>query len=63
MYKNHDAMQSECDEYGSVQDTSAHINDVNYTFSILLFFRAMSDITKPIPMEVEEGGIEACMVD
>ena len=28
---------------------------------ILLFFREMSDITKPISMEVEEGGIEAYM--
>jgi len=34
MYKNHDAIQSEFDEYGSVKDTSAnaHIKDVNYTF-------------------------------
>ena len=30
---------------------------------MLLFFREMSNNYKPVPMEVEEGGIEAYMVD
>ena len=30
---------------------------------MLLFFGEMSDNIKPVPMEVEEGGIEAYMVD
>ena len=63
--KNYNAIQSECDEYGSSKDTYANtpIKDVYYTFTMLLFFREISDTTNPIPMEVEEGGIESYMVD
>ena len=65
MYKNHNANHCECVAHGSYKDNcaNAHIKVVNYTFSMLLFFREMSDNNKPVPMEVEEGGIEAYMVD
>ena len=65
MNENYAVIQRECGEYGSVKDTHANtpIKVVNYKFTMLLFFREMSDKQTPIPMEVEEGGIEAYMVD
>ncbi len=38
-----------------------HIKIVKYSFSMIIFFREMSD--KPIPMEVEEAGIDEYMRD
>ena len=65
MNENYAVIQRECGEYGSVKDTHANtpIKVVNYKFIMLLFFREMSDKQTPIPMEVEEGGIEAYMVN
>jgi len=65
MYKNHDANHCECIAHGSYKDNcaNAQIKVINYTFSMLLFFREISDSNILVPMEVEEGGIEAYMVD
>ena len=57
--------QRDCGGYGSVKDTNANafINVVKYKFTVMLFFREMSDNTITVPMEVEEGGIDAYMSD
>ena len=63
MHKIHDANHCKCVAIGSykVNDANAHIKIVKYIFSILLFFREMTD--KPVPMEVEEVGMDEYMLD
>ena len=55
MNENYAVIQRECGEYGSVKETHANtpIKVVNYKFTMLLFFREMSDKQTFIPMEVE----------
>jgi len=51
--------------YGSVKYTNANvcISVAKYKLTIMLFFREMSDNPNNVPMEVEEGGIDAYMSD
>jgi len=42
-------------------DIIIHIKIVKYSFSMIIFFREMSE--KTIPMEVEEAGIDDYMLD
>jgi len=44
-----------------VNGANAHIKIVKYIFSMLIFFREMSN--KPVPMEVEEVGMVDYMLD
>ena len=55
MNENYAVIQRECGEYGSDKETHANtpIKVVNYKFTMLLFFREMSDKQTFIPMEVE----------
>ena len=65
MKEKYTVIQRECGEYGSVKDTNANafINVVKYKFTMMLFFREMSNNSNTVPMEVEEAGIEAYMSD
>ena len=63
--ENYAVIQREYGEYGSFKDTHANtpITVVNHKFTMLLFFREMTDNIAQIPMEVKEGGMRAYMVD
>ena len=57
----HGANQYKWFVYGS--DKVKFSKTVKHTFSTFLFFREMSEHTVPIPMEVEEVGMEEYMLD
>ena len=65
MKKKYTTTKRVCGVYGSVKDTNAnaYISVAKHKLTIMLFFREMSDNNKVVPMEVEEGGMDAYMID
>ena len=57
----HDANQYKRFVYGS--DKVNYSKTIKHTFSTILFLREMSKQTVPVPMEVEEVGMEEYMLD